>query len=128
MTTRGSFIGLSAALEKHSRQRSEKVPKTFYDHEAGFTPSERVTKTLLIDLFLWLRRAVFRRQGFRFTAAQLAKEILLGFKRPAGELPLVAMIANLVRTTMAPIAIYDARVRIGYAADPEGNSKRQQKL
>jgi hypothetical protein len=29
---------------------------------------------------------------------------------------------------MAPVAIYDSRVRIGYAAKPETNPKRQRKL
>jgi hypothetical protein len=45
------------------------------------------------------------------TAAQLAKEILFRFESPADELPLVAVIADFVRTAVAPVTIHDSSVR-----------------
>jgi hypothetical protein len=64
---------------------------------------------------------------FGFTAAQLAQKILFRFERAADELPLMAMITNLVRTAMTAIAIDESRVCIARAAEPEENPNRQQK-
>ena len=81
-------------------------------------PASKIGGNLLISLPFEPRRVVFWGQSFRFTAAQLAQEILLRFKRSAGELPLVAMVALLVLTKMAAIAIYDPRVRRAQTAEP----------
>ena len=128
MTTRGSFIERSAAVEEFSRQPSNKASKTYDNDHKAILAGASLSGIWILELLLGRRRVVFRRQLLSFTAAQFAQEILFRFKRPAGERPLMAVIADFVRAPMTSVAIDDSRVRHRYAAQRNGNPKRQRKL
>ena len=86
--------------------------KDRYDGHKPGRPRANPPVNLLFEPFLEPRRGAFRGQLFRLTAAQLAKEILFRFKGPAGELPLMAVIAAFVRTAVAPVAVYDSSMSV----------------
>jgi len=71
-----------------------------------------VDANLVIAFFLNWSWVAFRGQLSGFTAPQLAQKILFRLKRPANELPRVAMIAHVVRTAMAAVAVNDSRMCI----------------
>ena len=91
-------------------------------------PMSSYGKLSSFGLFLGPRRVILGRQLFGFAAAQLAHEILFRFKRPAGELALVAMIGRFIRTPMAAIAVDDSCVRCAGTAEPKENPEQQQSL
>lgn len=82
---------------------------------------------LVFALFLERRQIILWRQLAGFAGAELAQKILFGFECSSGKLTLMTMIANLVRTAMAAIAIDDSRVALANASELKVSPKRHHK-
>jgi hypothetical protein len=96
----------AATVKGSFKERRQPLPARIHRRES-------VAHILVIGLLLEKRLVAFRSESWRFAAAQLAQKIVFGLKRPAGKLPLVAMIVRLVRVAVAAVAVCDSEMGIG---------------